>query len=181
MRRNRRVRLAFLLAASLIAALAFACAETDDRDDAGAETWTDPETGLTWQVNVASDYVNWSDAAAYCDGLELADRDDWRLPTISELRTLVRGCPETMTGGACGVTDSCVAMSCQDESCYPCDYGDGPHDGCYGHPDLPGGCEYDWSSSGVADAADRAWAVGFTSGFVYKPRIYYAFHARCVR
>ena len=170
--------LACALVFGLIAGVALSCA-----DDGGAtvEAWTDPSSGLTWQGGSGSGYVNWAGARAYCDDLEYAGRGDWRLPTISELRTLIRGCDGTMTGGACRVTDSCTELSCQDESCYPCDYGDGPNDGCYGLPELPGGCDYDWSSTRVSDSPDRAWAVGFTSGFVYKPRVYYAFHARCVR
>jgi len=143
--------------------------------------WTDPASGLTWQKTPASGYVNWQNAMDYCENLNLAERSDWRLPTIWELRTLVRDCYGTETGGPCAVTDACLEMSCQDETCYPCEYGEGPSDGCFGIPELPAGCDYYWSSSHVADASDRAWAVGFSSAFIYKPRVYYSFHARCVR
>jgi hypothetical protein len=117
----------------------------------------------------------------HCQNLTLAGHDDWRLPTISELRTLIHGCEGNVTGGTCGVTDSCLLQACQDETCYSCNHGEGPNNGCYSPMELADECNYYWSSSRVADNQERAWAVGFTSSFVYKPRIYYAFHGRCVR
>ena len=35
------------------------------------------------------DRVNWQDALDYCDILILAQKDDWRLPNVEELRSLV--------------------------------------------------------------------------------------------
>jgi hypothetical protein len=157
-----------------------ACGDDDD-DTISADEWTDPATGLTWQVMPPAEYANWNDALAYCDGLILGGHGNWRLPTISELRTLIRGCADTTAGGACGVTDECLYTWCQQDVCYDCDYPDGPNNGCYAPPEVAGECNYYWSSSHVANADDRAWAVGFTSAFIYKPRVYYAFHARCVR
>ena len=48
------------------------------------------------------------EAHAYCDQLFLAAFDDWRVPAIDELRSLVRGCSATVTDGACPVTANCV-------------------------------------------------------------------------
>jgi hypothetical protein len=146
-----------------------------------AAPWADPASGLTWQAEVTSGYVDHEAAVAFCDGLVLEGADDWRLPTISELRTLVVGCEGSEDGVACPVTDECSWIACQTEDCYACEHGPGPADGCYGNPELSDSCEYLWSSTLVADEFDRAWAVGFPSAFVYKPRVWYAFHARCVR
>ena len=48
----------------------------------------DKLTGLVWQK--VSDYSArlWKDALKYCQDLEFADKDDWRLPNINELHSL---------------------------------------------------------------------------------------------
>jgi len=51
-------------------------------------TITDTETNLVWQKNHAGP-MSWQDAMDYASKLELAGYDDWRLPTIKELLTLV--------------------------------------------------------------------------------------------
>ncbi len=54
----------------------------------GSGTWTDQRSGLAWQAASLVD-VTWDEALAQCEALELAGRDDWRLPNIKELETLV--------------------------------------------------------------------------------------------
>jgi hypothetical protein len=71
----------------------------------------DPETGLCWQVPWAEERMLWLDAIDYCDGLELAGYDDWYLPDIEELITLIRGCANTEPGGVC---EASVEVSCYD-------------------------------------------------------------------
>lgn len=149
--------------------------------DNGGMVWLDSSTGLVWQVMPDSGYVNWMEAVQYCDDLVLDAKQDWRLPSISELRSLISGCSGTETDGACEVTDSCRSGSCQTDFCYSCEFGDGPSNGCYGVAELSDGCDHYWSGTTVTESNDRAWAIGFASGFIYKPRVSYAFHARCVR
>ena len=57
----------------------------------GADTFTDTKTGLTWQDNSASETVekDWSDAKNYCKNLTLSGKNDWRLPSIKELQSIV--------------------------------------------------------------------------------------------
>lgn len=52
-------------------------------------TVTDKATGLVWQQ--ADDGIgrDWQTALAYCESLVLADHDDWRLPNIKELQSIV--------------------------------------------------------------------------------------------
>lgn len=54
----------------------------------GDGTVTDTSTGLMWQQETMSG-KNWQAALAYAEGLSLAGYDDWRLPTKTELQTIV--------------------------------------------------------------------------------------------
>src|SRR5262245_33698949 len=49
----------------------------------------DRVTGLGWQRAVGTDMVLWSDAGAACDALSLAGFDDWRLPSLIELVSII--------------------------------------------------------------------------------------------
>lgn len=48
-------------------------------------TVIDLHTGLMWQQTPPSNGYSWEDAQSYCENLELAGYDDWRLPTLKEL------------------------------------------------------------------------------------------------
>ena len=55
------------------------------------ELVVDQGTGLTWQRGELPGPLAWLDALAACEGSTLAGHDDWRLPTLKETQTLVRG------------------------------------------------------------------------------------------
>ena len=56
--------------------------------------YTDPETGLTWS-DISSDYLILPDADDYCYELSQGDPEHWwRMPTLDEVKTLVRNCSE---------------------------------------------------------------------------------------
>lgn len=125
-------------------------------------------------------------AIIYCNSLDLAGfgPGSWRLPTISELRSLVRGCAQTETGGSCGVTDACLSYSCDDNatSCTGCADNAGPDDGCYWPSPIDGTCSYYWSSSPIENFGIHGWVFNFCSGSVYDYHIYNNFsYIRCVR
>ena len=145
-------------------------------------TWTDPTSGLTWQVTPTGGTMNWDDAKSHCSNLPMAG-GGWHLPTISELRSLIRGCPETVTNGACQVTDSCSSSDCWDQGdCWSCSGGNGPgQDGMYWPDEIEGDCCWYWSSSPVEDADDVAWPVDFLDGDVGYDGVVYDGHVRCVR
>ena len=167
--------------------------DTTDGDDstvdgdeitATGEPWYDSSSGLTWQNPPAGEEMNWDDAKKYCDNLDLSGHTDWRLPTIDELRSLVRGCPATEAGGSCNIQDGgCLAYSCRDDSCYDtgCSSGEGPADGCFWPGDLEGKCSWYWSSSAVADVDYLAWDVNFSLGGVSNGLVGNDLHVRCVR
>ncbi len=52
-------------------------------------TYTDSATNLTWQVHTTSEDVTQAMATSYCSDLVLDAHDDWRLPTIRELVSVV--------------------------------------------------------------------------------------------
>ena len=128
-------------------------------------TWTDPNSGLEWQNPPADSTKNWSAAKQYCDSLSL-DSGGWHLPTIGELRTLIRGCPNTQTGGTCSVEEGvCLEMSCLTDSCNGCGWYNGPGNGCFWLDVMEGSCFIFWSSSPVSDNS-LAWIVAFQTGDV---------------
>ncbi len=55
----------------------------------GDGTVSDTATGLMWQKATAPGKYTWEQALAYCEGLSLSGYTDWRLPNVSELRSLV--------------------------------------------------------------------------------------------
>jgi len=155
--------------------------DNDDDDDFSEEVWEDSDSGLMWQ-----DYENypgeWDEAKSYCQNLEWGGFNGWRLPSISELRSLIRGCPETETGGACGVTDDCLDLTCWNSSCDGCSDLGGPGlNGYYSPIALEvNGYGY-WSSSPVMENSDVAFQVSFLNGSIYDLYLYVNTHSRCVR
>ena len=57
--------------------------------DNGDGTVTDTRTGLIWQQKTAPGEHTWEEAVKYCETLELGSHEDWRLPSIRELQSIV--------------------------------------------------------------------------------------------
>jgi Protein of unknown function (DUF1566) len=57
--------------------------------DNGDGTVTDLNTGLIWQKVPDAEKRSWHKAFSYAKSLELAEHDDWRLPTAKELYSLI--------------------------------------------------------------------------------------------
>ncbi|MFI3292624.1 MAG: DUF1566 domain-containing protein [Rikenellaceae bacterium] len=56
--------------------------------DNGDGTVTDLNTGLMWQMIPVNQGFSWQGAKDYCENLELAGYDDWRLPSAKELYSI---------------------------------------------------------------------------------------------
>jgi hypothetical protein len=120
--------------------------------------WRDPATGLLWRREVRE--RTWPDAKDDC-----AEQDrcgaGWRLPTIGELRTLIRGCPATELGGACTLTDSCLSGSCVNTACQGCE-NDGGTSPLFLAPELRNyNLRSAWSSSSNPDWTGMRWTMNF--------------------
>ena len=57
--------------------------------DNGDGTISDLSTGLMWMADDNGEGVEWGDALAYAEGLEYARYDDWKLPNVKELQSIV--------------------------------------------------------------------------------------------
>lgn len=57
--------------------------------DNGDGTITDNATNLTWMQSDSGSGMNWEAALAYCEGSSAAGYDDWRLPNVKELQSIV--------------------------------------------------------------------------------------------
>ena len=138
----------------------------------------DPTSGLTWSPRVSG--VNWQGAIDYCKGSTYGGFTDWKLPTISKLRTLIQNCTGTITGGSCAVVDtdsmSCLSYdACSSNACRSCTYNSN------GYSKL-GETDISWSSSVDADEPDiYAWCVDFSTGTIEAYNQSYDKPVRCVR
>ena len=137
---------------------------------------------LQWS-NKASDSMPWNDAINYCKNLNEGGHSDWRLPNIDELRTLIKNCPKTESGGECKVSEQgkCLSLKCwqpssscscalkEDNSGYYSKLGDDDNVGLL-------------SSSVVSDDSNRVWYIGF--GYAGPTALYnkaISGQVRCVR
>jgi hypothetical protein len=160
----------------------------DQWQDLGNETIMNYKYKLLWQKSPPEVKKTWNDAKLYCDNLTLAEYADWRLPLIDELRSLIIGCPKSMLGGACPVTDTCGCGYTDD--CYGCSPMSGPGaEGCYFASVFNGVCKpcglycsvaY-WSSTVNAPNTGQAWVVSFDLGYMYGDGKTAKHYVRCVR
>jgi hypothetical protein len=153
--------------------------------------WLDTTTGLCWQ-NPSEDDVRGTaeQGIAYCANLSRGEfgPGSWYLPTIGELRSLVRGCPPTETGGRCNVSDACTEPRCVNAACSGCEAWAGPGElGAYQPPELRGnGVSFTgvwlWSSTPqVRDGYTSAYVLFFSDASISSWRPLDPLSLRCVR
>jgi Protein of unknown function (DUF1566) len=181
--------------------------DTADDDDTESvdKTWTDPTSGLMWQTWTPDTWTpdtprletgTYAEAKEMCNGLIYANFGDWRLPSISELRSIVRGCPDTETGGACEVTDECSFHSndCNIGDCDNCPEKDGPYtnNNCYWPKEIDildasygeqygHNCDIYWSSTIAPNEPEYAWYLNFRSAEINLIKRLWILPFRCVR
>jgi len=114
-------------------------------------TWADPKTTLEWQCESGGE-MSWNEALQYAQSLSLSGKDDWRIPTVLELDTLL----DRKTLFDKMRPDMRKEVPFRDTLSY-------------------------WSSTTFAEHTKNAWMVMFDSAYVlsyYKTNHY---HVRCVR
>ena len=135
--------------------------------DQGNGTATDRLTGLTWELKCTDaqcaerhqvlSAVGWQSAAsewiAALNAEKFAGHNDWRLPTLEELRTLLAAVPPCPT-------EPCAVAAWPRNSTAPEGY---------------------WSSTTFSIDKHRAWAVSFRDGDVYTAEKGDKLHVRAVR
>ena len=114
-------------------------------------TWKDPSTRLEWQYESPGE-MSWLEALAYAKALALGSKTDWRLPTVSELETLLDR--SVLHYELRPIVREAVPF--RDSLSY-------------------------WSSTTFQEGTNNAWIVMFDGAYVlsyYKSNTYYV---RCVR
>jgi hypothetical protein len=82
-----------------------------------------------------------------------------------------------MTGGVCGVTDSCLDFVCHDAfDCRGCSPG-----GCYWDTAVAGSpCGQYWSSSADPGDSSRVWRIDYmTAELLLRPKVDTGIYVRC--
>lgn len=120
--------------------------ELVNNSDAGdaERTFTDKTTGLMWQSNFPYGPTNtrtWEQSVKYCDELTFAGHDDWRMPNIKELQSII---------------DHGKTNPASDPVYYP----PNPTDNNFS-PD------YFWSSTTYRSNSTQAYKISFNNGSVF--------------
>ncbi len=117
----------------------------------GLLTWKDPRTGLEWQWESPGE-MTWYEAREYAESLLLNGKQDWRLPTLAELESLL----DRTKARSEGRPPMRQEVPFRDELSY-------------------------WSSTTFKRDTKTAWILMFDGGYLlsyYKSNLY---HVRCVR
>ena len=112
--------------------------------DNGDETVSDQTTGLVWQKADSAKGMNWQEALAYCEGLSLGGKDDWRLPDAKSLQSLVDYSKSPATSNSAAIDALFSATEIKNEA---------------GQSDYP----FYWTSSTHADFAGKGAGAAYVA------------------
>ena len=118
----------------------------------------DPQSGLCWQNPGAEHPLSWQNAQVYCDQVKDGGFDDWRVPSIRELRSLVVGCEADI-----------------------CDEYQGPKAGCYWPETIQGECSWYHAADRVQHAPHDAQFLYFQNASAQSGAQAIPKYVRCVR
>jgi hypothetical protein len=87
----------------------------NDFTDNGDGTITDRATGLTWTQQDSGEAMEWEEALAYCSTLDTAGVNDWRLPNVKELQSIVDYTRSPSTTGSAAISPLFTLTEITDE------------------------------------------------------------------
>ncbi len=151
-------------------------------DCEGPEVWFDATTELCWTSQAYGPIGTWAWSVDYCEQLIWNGHGDWHLPTIDQLRSLVRDCAPTMADGECPITHG-SEEDALDILCVGCNALQGPgNEGAYCDPivgNLLGTSRY-WSSS-TYNNGSHGWTVYYRTAEVEGIHTSHPIYIACVR
>ncbi|HQI04755.1 MAG TPA: hypothetical protein PLW78_01550 [bacterium] len=145
-------------------------------------------TGYSWNGSECV-YVNWESAVGYQwlkapNGMTYEDANTFcsnnggYIPAIDQLKQLIQNCSQTVYGGTCTATNSCVSWSsCRNADC----------DGCTmqssGYYSVFGDESWFWSSTQLSDQEAAAYTINFDTGAINMSVINstYTGNVRCIK
>ena len=131
--------------------------QTDDLIDISEDIIKDNENGLMWQKLKKDAPNEYPSAFNFCRDLEHAGYSDWRLPTVSEYKSILDNCTSGIDGKCNNCSDSkkCSQMFSEDKGWF-------------------------WTSDEFNQ--QKSWSVNFDDGTIAHLFFeYYAVGARCIR
>ena len=94
----------------------------DHGDTDGEGIWQDPHTGLIWSEKYyLADTPTLESLTAFCEDLAEGGFGDWKMPTIDELRTLIRNCSNTEPYGICSISEENGSLEYEGDDMWICD------------------------------------------------------------
>ncbi|MET0591508.1 MAG: hypothetical protein ABW133_02340 [Polyangiaceae bacterium] len=153
----------------------YGCGHKYDANPGDGDAWivydagfhVDVATGLGWVIIAGSRSA--ADSTIECAAHTVAGLSDWRIPTITDARTLAGGCAPTMSNGTCPLADpGCLTTDCgfQSPACNSCTGSQGPNQGSYCKVDVKICTHFHTSSrcSDCDDAGGYSWMYGPVNG-----------------
>ena len=145
----------------------------DKKEEKPVEEICETVAGRMWSPR-ASVPMYWPDAVSYCNSLTACGYSDWYLPTINELRTLIRNCPATEPG-----TSSCYLE--YENGWFDCHCSGCSEDNSGKYSKL-GDAYWYWSSTSQSDLGEYVLCgVYFSTGEIGTNGAYNGGNVRCVR
>ncbi|HSW59987.1 MAG TPA: DUF1566 domain-containing protein [bacterium] len=116
------------------------------------------------------------ESVMYCENLEEGGFTNWRLPRISELRSLVKDCPELEPGGKCEISSESLSGECHNNcSCYEINNDQNKSYSKIGDV-IPL-----WSFSFDPENTYNVWFIDFENGYLDQMEKDQKLKFRCVR